>query len=198
MANDFYNHAGYPANSADGKSVDMRAELLAITAGFNKMPIMTANPNRAVITNTAGTGLTVQTQVNQDITTWTPVLTCATPGNLTIAYSEQFVQVFRFGGITIFFFAITTSTFTHTTASGSVQVTGFPSPGLSIRTHGTLAFSGLTKAGYTQFVTDFNGGTQIGINACGSAVAQVAVAITDFPTAGTVVLRGTIIGPTTT
>ena len=48
MANEFYNHAGYPAQSVAGRSLDMRAELLAITGAFNKMPQLAGLGDRLI------------------------------------------------------------------------------------------------------------------------------------------------------
>lgn len=70
MANDFYNHDdGYPAFGAQGASGAMRTQLDKIQAGFNKMPALTANGNKLVWINAAGTAMEVITAFT-DVTTY--------------------------------------------------------------------------------------------------------------------------------
>lgn len=57
MANDFYNHGTYPTPNSAGSSSAMRAELEALTAGFNKMPTLTGNGYKLVGINSTGTAL---------------------------------------------------------------------------------------------------------------------------------------------
>lgn len=91
-------------------------------------------------------------------------------------------------------FRIETSAFTHTTAAGNLLITGLPYTVNSSaygRCQGGLTFSGITKAGYTQFTPEpAPGTTNINIFACGSGVAVAATLITDLPTGGAVTLRG--------
>lgn len=60
-ANDFYNHGSFPTPSSPATSAAMRAELDLIMAGFDKLPTITGNANKAVIINGAGTALGVTT-----------------------------------------------------------------------------------------------------------------------------------------
>lgn len=55
MANPYYNHGSFPATGSAGASASMRAELDSITAGFNKLPTLTAN--NVVFVNASGTAL---------------------------------------------------------------------------------------------------------------------------------------------
>jgi hypothetical protein len=57
MSNDFYDSTGYPSTGAGGSSASMRAELDAIEAGFNKLPVLTGNGGKHVKVNAAGTAL---------------------------------------------------------------------------------------------------------------------------------------------
>lgn len=57
MANDFYNHSGYPVTRAQGDSSSMRAQLAAIAAGFDKMPALSGNALRLVRVNAGATAL---------------------------------------------------------------------------------------------------------------------------------------------
>ena len=57
--NEYYNRSGWPATGAAGQSAPARAELALVEAGFNKLPTMTGNGNKAVLINSAGNALTV-------------------------------------------------------------------------------------------------------------------------------------------
>lgn len=87
-ANDFYVHGGFPATGSTGSSSGMRAELDAIMAGFDKLPGLAGNANKAVVINSGGTGATV--------TTGTMALTgnFSIAGNLstTGAFNTSFTQ----------------------------------------------------------------------------------------------------------
>jgi hypothetical protein len=126
--------------------------------------------------------------------TWTPVLTCGTPGNLSVTYATQSGRYVRMGRILVASFDILTSAFTHTTASGDVSITGLPFASNGTLTYeGNLFFSGITKANYTQYtLTTATGATTLAIYASGSGQTFDGLAIGDLPTGGTVKLTGTI------
>lgn len=58
---EYYTHGNFPSPSSPATSASMRAELDLISAGFEKLPILAGNPNKAVVVNAGGTGLTVTT-----------------------------------------------------------------------------------------------------------------------------------------
>ena len=58
MSNSFYSHGSYPATNASGTSAAMRAELDLITAGFDKLPVLSTNASKAIVVNGGGTALT--------------------------------------------------------------------------------------------------------------------------------------------
>lgn len=60
--------------------------------------------------------------------TWTPVITFATPGDLNVVYSRQLGSYTKIGNFVALFVDLQANTFTHTTASGSLQITGMPFP----------------------------------------------------------------------
>lgn len=60
--------------------------------------------------------------------TWTPTFTYVTPGNLTVAYSTRIGQYTKIGNAVTLALNIQTSTFTKTTASGELRITGVPFP----------------------------------------------------------------------
>lgn len=58
--------------------------------------------------------------------TWTPTLTFAVPGNLVVNYSTRLGNYTKIGRAVTLQYSFVTTTFTHTTASGIMVVTGSP------------------------------------------------------------------------
>src|SRR5574343_1257060 len=82
---------------------------------------------------------------------WTPVPTFATPGDLSVIYSTQYGYYWLFGNQISVLFRIVTSSFTHTTASGILKVTGLPLTSENTTgkiSVGSLNWGGITKATY--------------------------------------------------
>lgn len=127
--------------------------------------------------------------------TWTPVLTFATPGNLSVTYGTQVGGSARNGKLMTYNFDVRTSAFTHTTASGNLQLTGltFAAAGTAQEWHGSLIWTGITKANYTQVSARIiEGATTIIFGASGSGQMVSNVAAADMPTGGTVQLIGSV------
>lgn len=123
--------------------------------------------------------------------TWTPVLTCDTPGNLSVAYSLQGGRYTKIGKLVFVQCEIQTSAFTHTTASGSAKITGLPFSSLAGGRQATAAlrYRGITKAGFNDFIGLITAGVSVvNFMALGSGAADTFLVITDFPTGGTVVV----------
>lgn len=129
-------------------------------------------------------------------TTWTPVVTFATPGDLNVVYSTQVGTYTRIGKLVVATYSIITSTFTHSTASGALRITGLPVAGRTlagISQTGTVAWAGITKANYTDIASQLgSAGTFLTFTVSGSAQAIAALSTGDTPSAGTLILQGTI------
>ena len=124
--------------------------------------------------------------------TWTPTLTFATPGDLSVAYTAREGNYTKIGRCTFLDVAIITSTFTHTTASGAISITGVPFPS-NVAAVGSLRWAGVTKAGYTSLVTTISGGaTSLSSVASGSGVGASSLAAADMPSGGTVQFIGEV------
>lgn len=126
---------------------------------------------------------------------WTPVLTFATPGNLVVVYQEQAGFWQKTGSLVEVSFHILTSTFTHTTAAGNLEITGVPFAPSSQTLYtavGACRWQGITKANYTQVVVRITNQQIFFFDASGSGQASVQVAFGDTPTGGTMLLRGSI------
>jgi hypothetical protein len=128
--------------------------------------------------------------------TWTPVLTFATPGDLSVVYTNQVGFYTKIGRLVTVGFRVLTSTFTFTTASGILEITGLPFAANSLSGAiyvGGCVFGGITKAGFTQVNPQVNASdNKITFVASASGSAASNVSASDTPTAGTMSLRGTV------
>jgi hypothetical protein len=125
--------------------------------------------------------------------TFTPALTFAVPGDLNIAYTVQTGAYRRIGPLVFINFVILTSTFTHSTASGSATITGLPVASIS-ESRGSINVQGITQANYTQWILVVSGsGSTATIQASGSGQGNTAVAAAQMPTGGTVLIAGSAV-----
>lgn len=163
----------------------------------------TASPTFAEINLTQGHVVFPATQVpsanantldDYEEGTWTPTLTCSTPGDLNVVYSVRAAIYTKVGRLVTASFVIQTSTFTRTTAAGGLLISGFPFAMSGITSvAGKLDWSGVTKAGFTDISLLLPSGSAVSqVIANGSGVARASVLITDLPSGGTVYLSGSI------
>jgi hypothetical protein len=132
--------------------------------------------------------------------TWTPVLTFATPGNLSVTYSRQKGFYTKIGRLVTVSFDIETSAFSFTTASGNLIISGLPFATLNdvdFRAHSIVGFQGVTRAGYTQFYAILlNNVTTMLVGASGSGQGISTLSTGDTPTGGVPVFGGSVSYPT--
>lgn len=57
MANNFFTASGNPVTNSQGSSAIMRAEFSSVEDGFDKLPTLTANANKAVAVNASASAL---------------------------------------------------------------------------------------------------------------------------------------------
>lgn len=133
---------------------------------------------------------------------WTPVITLATPGDLAKTMATQIGEWYLKDGIATLHFSLSTTAFSWvwTTGSGGFQITGSPftaKTSAGMRWNGSFGqFQGITKASYTQFMPGINSGANFfTVVGNGSAQATGPVVAADVPTAGTVVLGGSVSFP---
>jgi hypothetical protein len=123
---------------------------------------------------------------------WTPTITFAVPGDLSVTYAAQRGWYRKIGGLVSIGFAVATSAFTHTTASGNLQIGGLPFAANTIDAYGPCAFQGITKANYTQFSPQAQTAqTYLVVTASGSGQALVNVTASDTPSGGTLIIAST-------
>lgn len=127
---------------------------------------------------------------------WTPAVTFASAGDLSVAYTTQVGRYTKIGNLCVATFNIVTSSFTHTSATGNLRISGVPftienTTGLT--PVGGLAWQGITKANYTDInaVAILNT-TYLELQASGSAQNLDTIDVGDAPTGGSVILRGTV------
>ena len=137
-----------------GRSVSV-ADLVVST---NNIVPSTAAKGMNFTANTpaSGSGITSSSQLLNwyEEGTWTPIITFTTPGDLAITYSATQVGTYtRIGNKVYLNFNVSTTSFTFTTASGSLKVTGIPFTPRALTqdaSFGPMQFSGITTVGYTQ------------------------------------------------
>ncbi len=102
-------------------------------------------------------------------TTYTPVLTFATNGNLSVSYSTQTGNYTRIGPLVFVSISIVTSAFTHTTASGNFQV--------SLPVAAAVGISSYFTVGFHSSAFDYTGasirGSLVGAVAGGASVMTI-------------------------
>lgn len=126
---------------------------------------------------------------------WTPVLTFATPGNLSVTYSTQVGRYTKIGNRVLVQCVIITSAFTYTTSSGQLRVTGLPFTSDSTTANNattTSVVSGWTKANYTGITAVvLANSAQFFFAATGSAQAFGDLTTTEVPTTSSVIIEAT-------
>ena len=143
-------------------------------------------------------GMTSEVLSDYEEGTWTPTFTAEVVGNLTVAYSTQLGHYTKVGRLVTVNFSIQTSTFTHSTASGTARIGGLPftcSATAGTQHFGAIGLQGLQKTNYTQVVCASAGNTQnLIFVVSGPATNQnyANVNITEFPSGGSVTIRGSI------
>ena len=126
--------------------------------------------------------------------TWTPVFTFDTPGNLSVAYTTQSADYTKNGREVRATGQTNLSSFTHTTASGQAKITGLPftAAATSHSTVGATAWTGITKANYTQVGAFIQSGeTVMRFYGFGSGQPVSTISTADMPTGGTPNLAST-------
>lgn len=132
-----------------------------------------------------------------DITqAWTPVLTFATPGDLSVAYTAQVGEYKVVNGMVKAHFKIQTSTFTHSSASGALRVTGLPYAAATLTNSpwsNCIIFGGLTLTGMGSVAAGLTTGSQIIVfSGSGTGIANTPLTTAHAPSGGTVLLQGFI------
>lgn len=134
--------------------------------------------------------------VTTETGTWTPTLGFATPGDENIVLSVAFGSYTRIGDLVTVFFNIGTSTFTHSTASGNVQIGSLPFSSADITnqySRGPIAWAGINKSGYSQISSILSpNSSTIELKASGNGLGISDVSTSDMPSGGSVIVAGSM------
>ena len=133
--NNFYTPTGVPQTSSQGTSAVMRNEFDLIATGFDKLPALTGNANRAVVIDPTGAFMTVTTG------------TLSLAGNLTVSNNLTFTgtngaSVDFGGGGTVLY---TSGSYVSSIAGTAGEITASASTGaVTLSLPAALAFTGKT------------------------------------------------------
>lgn len=118
------------------------------TLANENLVVGTAGKGIDFAANTHAAGMTSELLNWYEEGAWTPVLTFGTPGDLAVTYSTQVGRYTRIGRQVTVIACVATSAFTHTTASGNLNITGLPFTSANVTgllSNGTMSSSGWTK-----------------------------------------------------
>ena len=127
--------------------------------------------------------------------TWTPTLTFATSGDLAVTYGTRLGSYIKIGRIVHLRYTVTTTAFTHSTASGDLRITGVPVTSASgFEQTGTVEANSITlPAGRTWLTTGIQSNvTYLRLIASGSATSRNAIDPTEMPSGTNFTLIGQI------
>lgn len=132
--------------------------------------------------------------------TWTPALTFSTPGDLNTVYSLQVGEYVLADGVVRASFAITATTFTHATASGSSRIAGLPFTARTLSGmvwSGSLSvFRGISKASYAQFGVQVASATNfVALTANANGLPNATVDVADLSSGALKTMYGVIAYP---
>lgn len=169
------------AGAASGYTFDALLDLSAAAAGQIKFPASqnaSANPN---------------TLDDYEEGTWTPTLTAATVGDLSVVYAVRTGNVTKIGRLVFVDWAIETSTFTHSTAAGEMRITGLPYTPPAAVVGGNVVVQNWTNANFTILApTVGSSPDRIVLTRSGSGQTPGIVAITEFASGNTTIVTGSM------
>ena len=183
MANEFYNHSGYPTTGSAGASANMRAELDAVAAGFDKLPPLAGNALKTVRVNAAGTALEVSNAVSIPVTSYLVKgdgaggLTAGTPGtdySIPASVTTEIRSSIQSGAYT-----------TLSSVSGTNTITATATPTLTSYVAGQT-FRFVSAGANTGAVTLAIDGLSAKSVYKSSSAGPVALSASDIPAAGVV------------
>ena len=123
------------------------------------------------------------------------MLTFTTPGDLSVTYSTQVGRYTKIGNQVTLIGVITTSAFTHTTASGTLNITGAPFTPASISgylSNGSCSATGWTKTCEWLTPQIASAVSTIYFQASTSGSSILNVTVSDVPTATQQIWRFTL------
>lgn len=123
--------------------------------------------------------------------TWTPSLSCVTPGDLAITYTYQVGSYTKIGRLVVAQYFIQPATYTYTTASGALLINGMPLTSMASPaqawTAGSIIFTGISlPSGYTELSSLMEAGVSaLKLQLVGTNTATRTLNVTDIPSGAT-------------
>ena len=121
-------------------------------------------------------------------------VTFATPGNVVVGYTDRHASWRRKGNDISLDWSIVVTTFTHSSASGALRLSGMPFAVENRSGHfpvGSVSWQGINKANYTQIVPYGSPGqTYITFRTSGMAQSAADVLVADVSTGSLITLYG--------
>lgn len=145
------------------------------------------------------TGASLKTSIDS-ATSFLPVLTFDTPGDLVVGYTSRAGRHIRIGSLVYVTFSVNAS-ITHTTASGGIRFTGLPAAA-GLNAFGTFAMFGPSFATFpagtsSTFCAILVGQSHVSLWSYGSGVASVVWSTAQWPTGTSRNFQATIVYPDT-
>lgn len=161
---------------------------VVLADGANWSPLGVSTPHLSLFNGSTWESSTADSALQS----FTPVVTFATPGDLSIAYTTQIGRTSRIGKLVVLNFAVA-FTPTFTSSSGHLLVQGFPwAPVVFTTGVGQIVGTGVTwPAGRTMFHSIINGANIEG-RFSGSAVGVSALAASNIASGVSCVFSGTL------
>jgi len=185
--------AADPTATVQSLTVDSSDNVKALNGNF---VIGTSGKGIDFSVDGSAAGMTSELLDDYEEGTWTPVVIFTTGGDLSVTYSYQVGTYQKVGNWVIASCNLRTTGFTHTTASGSLTITGFPfahSGTSNYDNFSAAGWRGITKASYTNIGAYMAGAeSQCYFYASGSGQVFTDVGVADVPTGGTVILKFTL------
>jgi hypothetical protein len=123
MSNSFYNHGTFPTPNSPGSSAAMRAELEAITDGFDLLPTLAGNGYKVAMINSAGTALIASAALQSLAITGSTIN--STPIGATTAAAGNFTTLTASGAVNLgSSVTIAGGTINNTTIGGTTPSSG--------------------------------------------------------------------------
>jgi hypothetical protein len=121
---------------------------------------------------------------------WTPTVTFATVGDISVTYSTRVGRYTKIGRLVTAEFEIVTSAFTYATSSGNFRITGLPFVAAGNDT-GSVIMSGWTLANVSSLNIQILGNV-MQVNASRSGASVAVLTTSQIPSGSSIVLYGTI------
>ncbi len=182
MSNSYYVHATYPTPNSPGSSANLRNELELITDGFDKLPVLTGNPYKVVMVNSAGTALLASAAlqslaITSSTINSTPIgaVSPSTGAFTTVSASSGFTGNLT-GNLTGNVTGNVTGNITGQITSSNATITGGTINGTVIGGSSPQAITGTTITANTGFSGDLTG--DVTGNLTGAVTGPVTGAVT--------------------